>query len=173
MQTLLVATILAADRPGIVESIASVVTEHGGNWLESRMCRLGGQFAGILRVSLPAEREVALVAALQKLNAVGINATISPDQPAAASGTPRLSVLEIVGNDRPGIVRQVSRALSGRGINVEEFTTECVSAPMSGEALFKARAVLQLPASCDLPALKVELEKIAGELMVDVNLESV
>ena len=169
MQTLLVATILAQDRPGIVESIASVVAEHGGNWLESRMCRLGGQFAGILRVSLPAEREASLVAALGKLTSKGINATVTSDQTPKNAAGGRLSILEIVGHDRPGIVRQISRALSGQGVNVEEFSTECVSAPMSGDPLFKARAVLHIPARCDMSALKAELEKIAGELMVDVT----
>ena len=172
MQTLLVATILAQDRPGIVESIASVVTEHDGNWLESRMCRLGGQFAGILRVSLPAEREAALVTALRNLSSQGITATITTGRAEPTPGGERLRILELVGHDRPGIVRQISRALSSRGVNVEEFSTECVSAPMSGESLFKARAVLQIPAACDLTALKAELEKIAGELMVDVTLEA-
>ena len=58
-------------------------------------------------------------------------------------------MLEIVGQDRPGIVREISHALASFGINVEELQTECASAAMSGETLFKARARLSLPESCD------------------------
>ena len=53
MQVTLVMTVIGADRPGLVQLVATQVAEHGGNWLESRMCRLGGQFAGILRVEVP------------------------------------------------------------------------------------------------------------------------
>ena len=56
MQIPLVMTIISPDRTGLVESIARTVAENGGNWLESRMCRLGGEFAGILRVEIPAAK---------------------------------------------------------------------------------------------------------------------
>ena len=69
MQIPLVMTIIGPDRTGLVESVARVVAEHGGNWLESRMCRLGGEFAGILRIEIPAEKKSALLDALQKLQA--------------------------------------------------------------------------------------------------------
>ena len=57
MQRLLVMTVIGQDRPGLVESVAALVAENGGNWLESRMSRLGGHFAGILRVEVPGENE--------------------------------------------------------------------------------------------------------------------
>ena len=58
-------TVIGPDRTGLVDAVAALVTEHGGNWLESRMSRLGGHFAGILRVEAPEEREKGLVAALE------------------------------------------------------------------------------------------------------------
>ena len=70
----------------------------------------------------------------------------------------------------PGIVREITSALARAGVNVEEFSSEVVSAPMSGETLFKAGARLQLPEVCDLAALKKDLEKIAADLLVDVSL---
>ena len=48
MQVPLVMTVIGKDRTGLVETLAEIVAGHGGNWLESRMCRLGGEFAGIL-----------------------------------------------------------------------------------------------------------------------------
>jgi len=171
MQVPLVMTIIGPDRTGLVESVARVVAEHGGNWLESRMCRLGGEFAGILRIELPVEKRQALIGALQTLQGRGLTVVVRPGEAAAAAAPGRPARLEIVGHDRPGIVREITGALAAAGVNVEEFSSECVSAPMSGEPLFKAVARLHLPAACDAAALKTGLEKIAGDLLVDVSLE--
>ena len=162
-------TVIGPDRTGLVEAVARVVADHSGNWLESRMCRLGGEFAGILRIELPVEKRQLLLNALQKLQEHGLQIVVRPDE-AAASATPgRQTKLEIVGHDRPGIVREITSALARANVNVEEFSSECVSAPMSGEALFKAVARLQLPDGCDDAALKTELEKIADDLLVDIS----
>jgi glycine cleavage system regulatory protein len=169
MQISLVMTLIGPDRTGLVESIARAAAAHGGNWLESRMCRLGGEFAGILRVEIPVENKSPLLAALQQIP--GVNVTVRADETkihAAPRGGTRQTKLEIVGHDRPGIVREISAALARSGVNVEEFSSEVASAPMSGETLFKAAARLQLPDGCDLAALKTDLEKIAADLLVDV-----
>jgi glycine cleavage system regulatory protein len=170
MQRLLVMTVIGPDKPGLVDSVAGLVAQHGGNWLESRMSRLGGQFAGILRVEVPAEREARLVTALRQLEGRGLTVVVQADQPEAAAGGGRLSKLEIVGQDRPGIVREISHALASHGVNVEELQTECASAAMSGETLFKARAKVSIPETCDTVALRRELEKIAEDLIVEISL---
>jgi glycine cleavage system regulatory protein len=162
-------TIIGPDRTGLVESIARVVAEHGGNWLESRMCRLGGEFAGILRIELPVEKRQALIDALQILQGRGLTVVVRPGEATSATPPGRQARLEIVGHDRPGIVRQITGALAGAGVNVEEFSSECVSAPMSGEMLFRASARLQLPDGCNVAALKTDLEKIAGDLLADIT----
>ena len=59
----LVLTVIAKDQPGLVERLAQCVADHGGNWLESRMSRMAGQFAGILRVAVPAKAHAELVEA--------------------------------------------------------------------------------------------------------------
>ena len=169
MQVPLVMTIIGPDRTGLVESVARVVADHGGNWLESRMCRLGGEFAGILRIELPVEKRQPLLNALQELQGRGLTIVIRPDEASASGKAGRPARLEIVGHDRPGIVREITSALARAGVNVEEFSSELVSAPMSGETLFKAVARLQLPAGGNTAALKAELEKIAGDLLVDVS----
>lgn len=176
MQTPLVMTVLGTDRTGLVESLASLVAEHGGNWLESRMCRLGGEFAGILRIHVPADRQAALTRAVERLQERGLEVIIRPDASAPAgtsSGPGQLMTLELVGHDRPGIVRQITAALAARNVNVEELETECVSAPMSGEILFKAQARLCVPSTCDQQGLRVELEKLAADMLVDLRLAAV
>jgi glycine cleavage system regulatory protein len=170
MQHLLVMTVIGQDRPGLVESVAALVAEHGGNWLESRMSRLGGHFAGILRVEVPGENESALVAGLKKMESRGLTVVVHPDQFTPAASSARQNVLEIVGQDRPGIVREISHALASFAVNVEELHTECASAAMSGETLFKARARLSIPQSCDVAEIRQTLERIGADLIVEISL---
>jgi glycine cleavage system regulatory protein len=173
MQRLLVMTVIGQDRPGLVESVAALVAQHGGNWLESRMSRLGGHFAGILRVEVPSENEPQLVAALKQLAARGLTVVVHPDQAKPLPASARQSVLDIVGQDRPGIVREITHALASFGVNVEELHTECASAAMSGETLFKAHARLSIPESCDAAQIRQQLERIAADLIVEISLAEV
>src|SRR5437763_509662 len=162
-------TVIGQDRPGLVESVADLVASHGGNWLESRMSRLGGHFAGILRVEVSAEKEQELIASLKGLSSRGLTVVVHSDEARAEPPPGRVRVLEIVGQDRPGIVRQISRALASYGVNVEELHTECASAAMSGETLFKARARLRVPETADVGEIRGNLEKIAADLIVDIS----
>ena len=169
MQIPLVMTIIGPDRPGLVDLVAGIVADHGGNWLESRMSHLGGHFAGILRIQAPADHEPTLTQALHALASQGLTIVVHPDRPEVQAKSPVTAALEIMGQDRPGIVRQISRALAAFGANVEELHTECVSAPMSGESMFKAEAKLHLPAERDAAELRKALERIAADLLVDIS----
>ncbi len=171
MHPALVLTVIGRDRPGLVEQLARLIADHSGNWLESRMSRLGGEFAGILRLTVPSPQEAALRQALAALGNAGLNVQIRSDDVPAPMPT-RIVQPELVGQDRPGIVRQIASAWASRGINVEELVTECVSAAMSGETLFKATAKVALPAGLDLQALRTDLDRIAGDLLVDISLTS-
>ena len=94
MQTTLVMTVLGADRTGLVEAVAKVVAEHGGNWLESRMCRLGGEFAGIVRVTVPKAQQQALEDVLGKL--AGLTIVVRGDEPLQSAAPAVLVSLEVV-----------------------------------------------------------------------------
>jgi len=171
MSTSLVLTVIGDDRPGLVEALARTVADHGGNWVESRMSRLGGKFAGILLVEIAPEKREALTHTLQSLSTHGLRVVAEASEKHASLARKPVR-LELLGQDRPGIVRDVSRALAQRGVNVERLNTECVSAPMSGELLFKATAELLLPAGTTVDDLREGLETIANELMVDITLDS-
>ena len=165
----LVLTLIGPDRPGLVESVAARVATHGGNWLESRMAHLAGQFAGILRVEVPAERLSDLKAALHELEAEGLRIVAQGGAPSRAQGV-RVMELQAVGQDHPGIVRDISRVLSRHAVNIEELTTDRLSAPMAGGQLFSARARLHVPPSLDADRLRRDLETIANDLMVELTL---
>lgn len=165
----LVLTVIAQDQPGLVERIAQCINEHGGNWLESRMSRMAGQFAGILRVAVPAEAYDELVAALHDLAAQGIRVLVA-ESGIEPSCSWKPIHLDLVGNDRPGIVRDITGLLAELGVNLERLTTEVAPAPMSSEPLFHAEALLAVPLSLTLEVLQARLEDLADDLMVELNL---
>jgi glycine cleavage system regulatory protein len=170
MLATLVMTVIGADRPGLVQMVAARVADHGGNWLESRMCRLGGQFAGILRVEVAADRQDGLVNALRRLEVDGLRVIIHAERGAGAQPAPgALVAVELVGQDRPGILRSVSGVFAAHGVNVEELASERVNAPMDGGVLFQARAMVFVPSTVKLAAVRADLEKIAADLMVDLK----
>jgi len=171
MPSTLVLTVIGPDQPGLVESLSATVAEQGGSWESSRMARLAGQFAGILEVALPGENVDGLKAALVRLESRGLRVQVESAGEGAEWPTSRLLRLDLVGQDRPGIVREISGVLAAAGVNVVELSTECASAPMSGEMLFTATARLQAPSDQLIEGLRDRLETLAGELMVDVTLE--
>lgn len=163
-------TVIGPDRPGLVELLAARVAEEGGNWLESRMCRLGGQFAGIVRVEISSAKSDSLAAALRTLETKGLRIVTQTESGSTGKSSGTLAVLQLVGQDRPGILHQISRILAAHTVNVEELSSERVSAPMDGTMLFQARASVLLPPTVSLTALRTDLERIAADLMVDVEL---
>lgn len=166
----LLLTVVGPDRPGLVERLAVLVAAHDGNWLESRLVHLGGHFAGVVRVDVPPARQPALRAAVAALAGQGL--AVSATEAGSGSGGPGRTVrLEVVGLDRPRIVSEIAAVVARHGLNVEEFTSEVTSAPMTAEPLFVARLKLAAPAGADLGGVRADLERIAGELMVEVTLE--
>ena len=165
----LVLTVIGDDRPGLVDALADTVAAHGGNWLESSMSHLAGKFAGVLRVEVDDARTDDLVSALAGLSdRLRIVIEHSAPEPASAA-PPQTFVLSLVGNDRPGIVRDISRVLARLSINVEQLSSECVPAPMSGDILFRASATIRVPEQLALAQLQAELEQLADDLMVELQ----
>jgi len=163
---ILVLTVLAADRPGIVKELSEAVTAHRGNWLESRMARLAGQFAGILRVECPADRAEALGSAIETLP--GLAVQIRREE-SSGEGPRRTVVVDVVGNDRPGIVRDLSLAILDAGANIEELQTTMESAPMAGHLLFRAHGLVSLPEELASETLREAIEKLGADLAVTVE----
>ncbi len=167
----LVLTVICDDRPGIVARLSQLVEQHGGNWTESSMLSLAGKFAGILLAQVPAEQSATLIQQLQQLDEEGMHITAQRSTDASADGEAREFVLELVGQDRPGIVRDITYILNRHGVNVLELESSCESASMSGEMLFRAKARLRVPEGVSRALLQDELELLANELMVDINLQ--
>lgn len=165
----LVLTVLGDDRPGLVSALSGPVNAHGASWERSEMSRLAGKFAGIVVVSVAPERLEPLVAELTALATQGLQVTVERTDEPVQPPAQRLH-LELLGADRPGIVAEISAALAQAQVSIEELSTDVRDAPMAGGTLFEARAVLSAPVGGDTEALRVVLEALADELMVDLRL---
>ncbi len=169
MSKSLAITLIGDDRPGIVESISRNIVEHDGEWVESRMANLGGKFAGILRANLPDDQCQSFTDKL-KSSSDGLAISIEVVDETEARAAQRCYRLELVGQDRPGIIHRISALLVAHGATVDELESEVVEASMSGEKLFKANITLCLADGRDEEELRTVLEKLADELIVDIEL---
>lgn len=164
---LLVLNVAGSDRPGLTNALSAAVLSAGGNWLESHLTRLGGLYVGSVLVELGTSNVEALRAAVAAVDAAGLEVRIAPAMESVKAAGETLE-FSLVGQDRPGIVNQVTQAVSALGANIETFETWLTSEAHSGAPLFHMAAHLRLPQG--LPATKVQaaLEAISGEIMVDV-----
>jgi glycine cleavage system regulatory protein len=169
MTVSLVVTVIGPDRPGIVNKLSHAARRFDANWAGSRMASLAGQFAGIVHFEVADAKADALAGALRELEASGLQVVIARGLAPVAGGPVRRIKLSLVGNDRPGIVRELSGALARRGVSIEELHTAIESAPMSAEPLFRFDALVSVPTSVADDDLRRELEALANELMVDLD----
>ncbi len=169
MNTSIVLTIIANDHPGIIQTVSTVLTNHGGNWTQSSMSSLAGQFAGILLVSVPEENTEACLAELQGLESSGLRVIAHVSGEAAGTPKSKTCVLDLIGNDRPGIVHEITTLLAKHKVSVHDFETTVEGASMGGGELFKATAILMIPETADIDLLETELEDLANDLMVRIG----
>ena len=166
----LVVTVIGPDRPGIVSLLSDRARGFGANWAASRMASLAGQFAGMVHFEVPAENAKALADALAGLGSSGLRVVIAESDAKSARRDRRVVRLELVGQDRPGIMRDLSARLAERGVSIDELHTEIASAAMSAESLFKVKATLLVPHALSDDELRRGLEALANEMMVDISL---
>ena len=171
MSTSIVLSVVSDDHPGIIESLSEVLANHGGNWTESSMLSLAGKFAGILLTSLPEEQADAFIDNLKLLEKEGMQIVAQRTGTALPIQGKREFTLDLVGQDHPGIVHDITRILASHQINVLELETHCQSASMSGESLFLAHARLLVLDETSMEDFQDEIEDLANELMVDIKLE--
>jgi glycine cleavage system regulatory protein len=168
--TTLVLTLVGDDRAGLVAAVADAVDAHGGNWENSQLAELAGAFAGIVEISVAPARADELRSALSALDGLLTVSVHSGGEGDVDAAAPRSLTIRVLGNDHPGIVREVSAVLRAHDLSIDRMTTETRDAAMSGGRLFEATVSARVPASVDMTAVKDELERLAAEIQVDIAL---
>ena len=166
MTARVILSVVGSDRPGLTQALADAVMAAGGNWLESHLSRLGGTYVGSVLVALDPARLATLEDRIRAVDASGLRVSIVPagDTPDAL-GTPLW--VELVGQDRPGIVREVTAVLADLAVNIERFSTSAENSAHSGELLFRMNALVTIPHGKTADDIQAALEAISGEIMVD------
>jgi glycine cleavage system regulatory protein len=166
MTSRVILSALGSDRPGLTQALADAVYSAGGNWLESHLSRLGGKYVGAVLIEIDAAKLEELEQAITAVDAIGLHVSLieAGSDPAERS---ELLTVELVGQDRPGIVREVSTVLAGLGVNIEELSSSAESGAWSGERLFRLKALLSIPEGLSPDQVRAVLEGISGEIMVD------
>lgn len=166
MHSKVILTAIGSDRPGLTRALAQAVQQAGGNWLESHLSRLGGKYVGSVLVEIDAERLAGFEQAIRAVDSLGLAVMLAPagEEPEAAGD---MLGVELVGQDRPGIVHEVTGVLEGLGVNIEEMSTGTENSAWSGGMLFRANLRLRLPQGTTSDAVRAALEAISGEIMVD------
>lgn len=161
-------TIVGKDRPGLIDAVAQVVYQHSGNWLASNFSHMAGHFAGFAEIHVPEQNEAELKTKLEQIPdlQITVHPGDTPEKPELNA-----AVIEILGNDKPGIVQELTSVLNQFNLNISQFDSSCGSAPNWGSALFKAKAHIEIPQDFDVDELREALEQVANDLMVDIDLE--
>jgi len=161
-------TLIGEDKPGLLQKLAEVIKTNGGNWEESRLANLRGKFSGIVVVSIPGADASEFEASVRQLAEQGLSIRAHQTELSARPSI-KTRMLEVVANDRPDILREVTSVLSRLGVNVEELNTNCEPAPMSNELLFRAKAQISIPDGLGEEQIAEALEELADDLMVELH----
>jgi glycine cleavage system regulatory protein len=168
--TSLVVTVIGPDRPGIVRLLSDRAQRFGANWAASRLSRLAGEFAGMVHFEVPRENADALANSLRGLESAGLKLVIARSDPSEVPAGLRGIELELVGDDRLGIVSHLARILAESGISIEHIHTEIVGTTPSAPKTFKVAAHLLVPNTLSSDELRRRLEPVATEMKVDIAL---
>ncbi|RDV28146.1 glycine cleavage system protein R [Alteromonas aestuariivivens] len=165
MQSIVI-TIMGKDKPGLVDAVAKCVYQHQGNWQGSSFARMAGMFTGFVEIHVPENSHQALVRALDSIPDLTVQSVTVAHTPSSYQET---LAVEVMGNDKPGIVQELTNILNQFNLNIESFDSRCESAPNWGSLMFKARAVIGVPEDFDSQSLQSALESISNDLVVDIG----
>ena len=163
----LIITAIGSDRPGIVSELSGIITTHGGNVEESRMSRLGSDFAIIMLVSVSNDWEESLEIALQSINDLSVSTKYTQIQELSDN---KKYQIDLNGADNEGIIKVLSKYLAEKSINILEMETHISQAPVSGSPLFNLNACISIPEEVDGREIQSDLYQIAQDLGVEIHL---
>jgi glycine cleavage system regulatory protein len=161
-------TLVGKDKPGLISDLAKTVYDLGGNWLGSNFSHMAGHFAGFVQVDLPLENHQALIALLSEHPDLKIHLLPGITEPTAEQQSVQI---DIMGNDKAGIVQELTQILSQFNLNIVKFDSFLETAPNWGGTLFKAKATITVAADFDFETLRERLEGVANDLMIDVEIQ--
>lgn len=167
MSVTIVISVVSDNHPGIIEPISKILSTYNSNWIDSNMISLEGKFSGIISAQVPDQHVDQVIADLDDLNTEQLKVFVDKIVADITSKQHEMT-LELIGQDRVGIVRDITQVLARHDINILKIHTECSEASMSGENLFSANIRISVPDDDKIKTVQDDLHDLANELMVDI-----
>ncbi len=161
-------TLVGKDKPKLISNLAKTVYSMGGNWLGSNFSHMAGHFAGFVHIDLPAEKHPELIELFSQHPDLKIH--VLPGEQSQVE-LDRTVQIDIMGNDKAGIVQEITEVLNRFNLNIVQFDSRLQSAPNWGSKLFKAKALINVAKDFELADLREALEALANDLMVDIEIQ--
>lgn len=168
---------IGKDKPGIVGAFTKVLYEYDCNIEDASMTILCNQFSMILIISGPEKLDIQnLTSSLKQAGeSFGLrsNINILPDdyniKEQAGSYLPYM--LCVSGSDRRGIAFKVTEVLAKYKVNITDFNSKLIG--KETKPVYVMMLETEVPDSIDFNALKTELNNIAEEMDLDINLNEI
>ena len=162
----LVLTVIGEDKLGLVESLSNLLVAHHANWLASNLSHLSGYFAGVVEIEISEEYIAQLSQGINELS--DLNVEIHDGVGNQLQAMQEIEFV-ITGNDRKGIVQELSSIITHKGAHIIHFTSSRQSAPNWGGGLFHAVAKVGLPVGMCADTIADALENLATDIVVDLE----
>ena len=166
----LVFMVTGDDRSGVVESMAEVAASYDANWLESEITRVAGKVAGIIQVEVPKKNVDELISAMKGLESQGLNVAVDKRSGESPHFNERQVAIEVSGPDQPEIVLKISRILSRKSINIDEFHHQRLEVTQGSRRTFRADIRLSMPLKLDSREVQRALNLLADSLHLEVSM---
>jgi glycine cleavage system regulatory protein len=165
----LVLTIIGRDRAGVVAELADVVRFHEANWKRSELAEISGTFAGVVVVDVDDDQADELLTNLLILRSRGLHITAEQIEVPIEGPEGQQVRLRFTGDDRPGIVHQISTTISEFGISISRLGT---AVDTSGDVdQFEITSQLVVPSEVDLDAVLDAITSLTESLGIDLHVE--
>jgi glycine cleavage system transcriptional repressor len=171
---MIILTAVGPDRPGMAHALAQVLADAECNLEDTTMTRLAGEFAMILIVTPPEamslEQLQAQLSPLEKSHNLFINSRAIPDETSllASGGAEQLPrfMVSAYGAERSGLLAKLTGVFATHNVNITDVQSRVASHGTVYVMLFE----VQLPPDLEAQTLQDELEKVAQQIGVTVNL---
>ena len=168
-----VVTIVGPDQRGLVARITNEIAAHDANIEESRMTRLGGEFAVLMLLSLSNGKTQTLLAALEDLKSDDIKVFVKETDLARQKVFKGFISygISVTGADHEGIVHHVAEYLADIRCQIDDMETHVSRAPITGTPLFSMIAEVKAPPEINLELLREQLGEVGDQLGVVIGVE--
>lgn len=165
MKSVFMTTIVGDDRPDIINSLAHKTRFLGGEWIKSKVIRLDGQFAAIMKVAVDEEKAVTLKADLdQAFSDLSISyAEVRTIQP----GNTVLFNLVLDCDDRPGLTKDITKVLYDLDLRPENLEVSRLPLYDIGKTVYSAKMTVGVPDFLSKEELRTSLMIIGDNCRVN------